>query len=275
MKGLQIVLLFVVLGCSVQFSTAGIERRISAFNIQTFGKTKAGKPWVMEDLVQILKRNDIILIQEIRDIDEIAIVDLLDDLNADTGNQYSMIMASRQGRSSSYKEQYCYFYKHAAFEIVASNEYPDNKDDYERAPFNVHFKDLGDGKEFVLSGLHAKPDDAVAELDKMPDVYNYIISSLGVSDVLMLGDFNADCSYVGSNDWSSIALWTDQRFNWLIDNYADTTVSTTDCAYDRFVVAGNLNCYSASVFRFDEELSLSTFDPKDVSDHYPVEVCIS
>ena len=54
-------------------------------------------------------------------------------------------------------------------------------------------------------------------------------------DVLMMGDFNADCSYVGSNDWSSIGLWTDNRFNWLIDNYADTTVSSTDCAYDRFV----------------------------------------
>lgn len=35
-------------------------------------------------------------------------------------------------------------------------------------------------KQFVLSGLHAKPDDAVAELDFMPVVYDDIVSKIGL-----------------------------------------------------------------------------------------------
>lgn len=51
----------------------------------------------------------------------------------------------------------------------------------------------------------------------------------------MLGDFNADCSYIRPNDWSQIALRSDESFLWLIDDHVDTTVSiNTDCAYDRY-----------------------------------------
>lgn len=273
MKVLHIVLFVVVLCCSVQFSKA-IRRRIGAFNIQVFGQSKAGKWWVMNDLVQILKRYDLVLIQEIRDSYGTAIIELLDDLNGSTGDAYSMIIGSRQGRSSS-KEQYCYFYKNSLFQVLNQNEYPDSNDYFERPPFNVLFRDKEDGKEFVVSGLHAKPDDAVKEIDRMIEVYTYIENTLETSDVVMMGDFNADCSYVGSSDWSSIRLWTDSRFNWLINDYADTTVSGTDCAYDRIVTAGSLNFYSGKVYEFDKDLSLETYDPVDVSDHYPVEAYVA
>ncbi|KAJ8034102.1 Deoxyribonuclease-1 [Holothuria leucospilota] len=273
MKVLQIVFLVVVLCCAVQFSKA-IQRRIGAFNIQVFGQSKADEWWVMNDLVQILKRYDLVLIQEIRDSSGTAIVDLLGQLNGETGDAYSMIIGNRQGRTSS-KEEYCYFYKSSIFQVLDDNEYPVGYDHFERPPFNVLFRDKGDGKEFVASGLHAKPDHAVAEIDRMTDVYSYIQSTLGTSNVVMMGDFNADCSYVGSGDWSSISLWTDSRFNWLIDNYADTTVKSTNCAYDRIVTAGSLNVYSGKVYKFDTELDLDTFNPEDVSDHYPVEAYVN
>lgn len=48
-----------------------------------------------------------------------------------------------------------------------------------------------------------------------------------------MGDFNADCSYMNSNELASLELKTED-FLWLIDDDADTTVAnTTDCAYDR------------------------------------------
>lgn len=52
-------------------------------------------------------------------------------------------------------------------------------------------------------------------------------------NILFLGDFNADCSYVRPQDWPSIRLRTSDAFQWLIPDSADTTVSYTDCAYDR------------------------------------------
>ena len=48
-----------------------------------------------------------------------------------------------------------------------------------------------------------------------------------------MGNFNADCSYVTSSEWPSIRLWSDDRFNWLVDNDFDTTTTDTCCAYDR------------------------------------------
>ena len=52
-------------------------------------------------------------------------------------------------------------------------------------------------------------------------------------NVLIAGDLNADCNYVNKGEWFDIRLWNDSRFHWLIDNSADTTVTDTDCAYDR------------------------------------------
>lgn len=37
------------------------------------------------------------------------------------------------------------------------------------------------GKEFVLSGIHVKPDDAPTEIDELTTVYDSIESTLGTS----------------------------------------------------------------------------------------------
>lgn len=50
--------------------------KIASFNIQIFGQTKAGKPEVMDILAQIIRRYDIVAIQEIRDAAETAIITL-------------------------------------------------------------------------------------------------------------------------------------------------------------------------------------------------------
>lgn len=54
-----------------------------------------------------------------------------------------------------------------------------------------------------------------------------------LQNMMFLGDFNADCSYVQPSDWSSIRLRTSDIFKWLIPDSADTTVGKSDCAYDR------------------------------------------
>ncbi|PIK49290.1 putative deoxyribonuclease-1 [Apostichopus japonicus] len=189
---------FVAWCCTISAAT---NRKIAAFNIQIFGQSKSGKPDVMSDLVQILKRYDITLIQEIRDSAQTAIDVLLDQLNAETGNAYSKVISGRLGRSSSKRNS-----------IVSSTR--------------------STGRQFVLSGLHAKPDDAVAEIDAMVEVYEDIKSTFSTSDVIMMGDFNADCTYVSSSDWANIDLRQDSRFYWPLGDSVDTTVKSTDCAYD-------------------------------------------
>ena len=52
---------------------------------------------------------------------------------------------------------------------------------------------------------------------------------------MILGDLNADCSYVRKKDWKNIELKNSSRHTWLIDDDEDTTATKTDCAYDRFI----------------------------------------
>ena len=60
-------------------------------------------------------------------------------------------------------------------------------------------------------------------------------------------------------------------FSWLIDSAVDTTVSATDCAYDRAITTGGFRTTtSAAVVRFDTELTLTPELASDVSDHYPM-----
>lgn len=80
-------------------------------------------------------------------------------------------------------------------------------------------------------------------------------------DMLFLGDFNADCSYVRAQDWASIRLRSSEVFKWLIPDSADTTVGNSDCAYDRIVVCGtrlrrSIKPQSAAVHDFQEEFGL-------------------
>lgn len=88
-----------------------------------------------------------------------------------------------------------------------------------------------------------------------------LVSDPRSQDMLFLGDFNADCSYVREQDWVTIRLRSSEVFKWLIPDSADTTVGNSDCAYDRIVVCGarlrrSLKPQSALVHNFQEVFGL-------------------
>lgn len=55
---------------------------------------------------------------------------------------------------------------------------------------------------------------------------------LYLQNVVLLGDFNAGCTYVKGDDWKHIRLFTEKRFHWLIDDTQFTSVAK-NCPYDR------------------------------------------
>jgi len=249
---------------------------IGAFNVQIFGQSKMNEPEVVDVLVKVVQRYDILMIQEIRDSAQTAFPELVDLVNRASKNSYAFVTSGRTGRSSN-KEQYGYIYRTDKVKVVGGYQFPDYQDVFEREPYTVQFRRLDsnyDGpRDFSYVSLHSKPDDADAEIDAMVEVYDAVKQLYGENSVLA-GDFNADCNYVCGSCWSAIDLWTDDRFTWLLGNDVDTTSSTTDCAYDRIVVAGDqmtANSRGARVFRIDLEYGLSYEKTKDVSDHYPVE----
>lgn len=96
--------------------------------------------------------------------------------------------------------------------------------------------------------------------------------------MMILGDFNADSSYVPKKKMKGIRIRSDKNFHWLIGDDIDTTASNqNDNTYDRIVVYGDdmlqaVVPNSAKPFNFQKAFGLTDKQALKVSDHYPVEV---
>ncbi|NXT93982.1 DNAS1 protein, partial [Anhinga rufa] len=259
--------------------------KISAFNIKVFGDSKMSNQTIADIIVSILSEYDITLVQEVRDADLSAVKKLMDQLNRASMHPYSFLSSIPLGQTS-YKEQYLFIYRSDMVSVLGSYYYDDGcescgNDTFSREPFIVKFSSpTTQVEEFVLVPLHAEPSSAAAEIDALYDVYTDVINKWATNNILLLGDFNADCSYVTSAQWPSIRLRSLSACEWLIPDSADTTVaSTTDCAYDRIVACGtalrqDIKPGSAAINNFQQTFHLQNKDALAVSDHFPVEVTL-
>lgn len=143
--------------------------RIAAFNIQIFGETKSQKEDVMTVLTKVIREFDIVLIQEIRDASGQTIPYFVEKINQMEGPNYSFIVSERLGRTTS-KEAYAYIYNTERVEFIQGSDYVFNdvNDVFEREPYIASFK-IGNF-DFVLVGIHTKPDDAYNEIGNLTSV---------------------------------------------------------------------------------------------------------
>jgi len=244
---------------------------IAAFNIQIFGKTKRTKMDVMEVLVRIVREFDLVLVQELRDSSETTAPLFLEMINNESDHLYDFIRSERLGRSSS-KEAYAYYYNTETVTFVNGSDfvYNDTSDIFEREPYIASF--TSGTFDFTLVGIHTKPTDAYNEIGNLTSVVTSIMNKGNESDIIVMGDFNADGTYFDEDDTSS---FKDPQYTWIINNTWDT-MTKTGWTYDRIVLGTQTCSYeyiqdSAQVFYFDEAYNL--IDPEfvqDVSDHYPV-----
>ncbi|XP_072553085.1 deoxyribonuclease-1-like 1 isoform X2 [Salminus brasiliensis] len=254
--------------------------KICAFNVQSFGDSKAANGRILHTLTQIVARCDVCLLQEVRDHKKKAIPKLLNSLNNfNSDHQYDYVSSGRLGRTQTYQEQYV----RDSVRLKDQYQYPDNQkgdeDAFAREPFVVRFQApktvIG---EFVLVPVHTTPTNATKEIDELYDVFEDVRQRWKTEDMMFIGDFNAACGYVAKKNRKNIRLYTISSFAWLIEDKQDTTVrGSTDCAYDRIVVHGDVFLkavvpFSARPFNFAREYHLTEEEALQVSDHYPVEV---
>ncbi|XP_063326536.1 deoxyribonuclease-1 [Pelmatolapia mariae] len=256
---------------------------LGAFNIKSFGDTKASNTTLMNIITKIVQRYDVILIQEVRDSDLSATQKLMEYVNKDSP-QYKYIVSEPLG-ASTYKERYLFLYREALVSVAKSYTYDDGpeetgQDTFSREPFVVMFSSKYTAvRDFTLIPQHTSPSLAVRELNALYDVVADVRARWNTNDIVLLGDFNAGCSYVSGSDWQQIRIFTDKTFHWLITDAADTTVSQTVCPYDRIVVTTDMMRGvvkdSAKVYNYMTDLNLKQDLALAVSDHFPVEVKLS
>ncbi|KAM8759266.1 deoxyribonuclease gamma [Rhynchonycteris naso] len=256
--------------------------RICSFNVRSFGETKKENQNVMDVIVKVIKRCDIILLMEIKDSYNVICPMLMERLNGNSRvKTYDYVISSRLGRKT-YKEQYAFLYKKKLVSVKESYLYHDHQagdtDAFSRKPFVVWFQSpYTVVKDFVIIPLHSTPETSIKEIDELVDVYTDVKSHWKAENFIFMGDFNADCRYVPKKAWKSIRLRTDPSFTWLIGDQEDTTVKmSTDCAYDRIVLRGqeiisSVVPKSNHTFDFQKAYELTEEEALDVSDHFPVE----
>ena len=221
---------------------------IMSWNIQTFGMAKWDKPEAKKRIIEIVPMADITFIQEIRDISGEVFKDLCREIN----RTHKCNVSSRAGRSNS-KEQYGIVYKKDLNMTGFIDYNPHTLDWWERPPIEVTF--LIDDYEFRATNIHIKPDDAVAEMEHL---HMQLLMSSWAGNRMWLGDLNADCAYYDVENKTGF-----KTMFWVVKDTDDTTVSTTDCAYDRIIL---------NTFMKDEYIRYGIYKniTKEVSDHYPI-----
>ncbi|XP_045884394.1 deoxyribonuclease 1 like 4, tandem duplicate 1 [Micropterus dolomieu] len=257
--------------------------KIASFNVQKFGKNKVSDPDVLSVLTKIVSRYDIIVILEVVDITGEAVKILLDAVNKSNKRPYTLTISKRLGRTEKYQEQFMFLYREDMVKLVDTYQFDDKKtegtDVFARDPYILRFKCFNTVLEdLVMIPVHTKPEDSVKELDELYDVFMDVKKKWKTDNMMILGDFNADSSYVPKKKMKGIRIRSDKNFHWLIGDDIDTTASNqNDNTYDRIVVYGDdmlqaVVPNSAKPFNFQKAFGLTDKQALKVSDHYPVEV---
>jgi len=247
----------------------GPRIRIGTFNIQVFGLTKSQKPEVLKVLADVVRKFDVLAIQEIRTKDERVIPAFLAWVNS-TGRKYNYIIGPRVGRTIS-QEQYLYVYDTETISLTPDSSYSmsDPADRLHRAPLVTHFRAISQtnqpGFSFSLVNIHTDPDETRTELDAMGDVFMALMNSGGQEDdIIVLGDLN-----VAPNKGGRLA--TIPGITWVIHDQMTNTRRTK--LYDNIVFEGNrTNEYTGrkGVLDLESEYQLTREQALEVSDHLPV-----
>lgn len=249
--------------------TAGETITVASFNIQVFGESKLAKPEVMDVLAEVVRRFDVVAIQEVRAKRQDVLPRFVSKINAGSA-RYDFAIGPRLGRTSS-KEQYAFVYDTSRIELDRSWVYtvPDPNDRLHRPPFVARFRARGpppaEAFSFMLVNIHTDPDETDEELDALDDVFRQVQrDNPDEDDVILLGDLNVDDRHLGELGAVSNIAWivsgttTNTRRNKLYDNIV----------FDR--VAGAEFTGRWGVFDLAAEFGISTESALRVSDHLPV-----
>ncbi|MCH8101356.1 MAG: hypothetical protein IIB74_13110 [Proteobacteria bacterium] len=87
---------FVHKSWTVRIPSTASTIKIATFNIKVFGKAKASKPEIMAELASIIRKYDIVAVQEIKDKPGNVPTLFLTEINSD-GSAYTLVVSERSG----------------------------------------------------------------------------------------------------------------------------------------------------------------------------------
>jgi deoxyribonuclease-1-like protein len=224
---------------------------------------------VMDALTKVIRRFDVVAIQEVRSTDDTVVPRFVEMVNAD-GSRYDFILGPRLGRTNS-KEQYAVLFNTDHMEVDRGSVYTvdDPRDVLHREPMVARFRVRGVPTDraftFNLVDIHTDPDETATELDALADVFAGVQrNGSGEDDVILLGDLNVDEYHLGrlgqlpGIGYAITGATTNTRRDKMYDNVVFDRRATTE-------FTGKWG-----VLDLTSELGLTANAALEVSDHCPV-----
>jgi endonuclease/exonuclease/phosphatase family metal-dependent hydrolase len=248
---------------------SGDSIRIASFNIQVFGQSKLKKHLSMDILAKVIRRFDVVAIQEVRAKVDTILPEFLALINAE-GARYDFVIGPREGRTAS-KEQYAVLFDTTRIEVDPTSVYtvPDPQDFFQRSPMVARFRVRGPAPNeaftFSLVDIHTEPDEALNEMNALADVFVGVQNNgSGEDDVILLGDLNSDEYHFGrlgqlpALGHAITGVTTNTRRTHMYDNII----------FDRRPTVEYLGRWG--VLDLMNEYNLTLDVALEVSDHFPV-----
>ncbi len=243
--------------------------KVASFNIQILGRSKIAQQSVMEVLCDVVRRFDVVAIQEVRANTDDILPRFVQKINAG-GRKYDYLIGPRLGRTSS-KEQYAFIFDTATIETDRRALYTveDPADLLHREPLVASFRVRGppanEAFTFTLVNIHTDPDEVHQEVAALAQVYTAVRNDgRGEDDVILVGDLNADEREFGplaalpNIAWAISGVPTNTRGNQTYDNILFQRTATSEFSGVTGVV---------DLMR-DYQLTLDA--ALEVSDHLPI-----
>lgn len=245
--------------------------KIATFNVENLGAAKLKKKDVVAVLVGIVRKYDIVAVQEIADATLKTPERFLAEIDADpTLDRYAVLASPRTGQQPADRtsqEQYAYYYNTRTVRVVDEGGlFPDAAENlFRREPMAAQFATADGRLSVVLVTIHTDPDVAPKEIAGLAKARQWATQRFeGETGVILLGDFNAGVAYTKLAEIARIRR-DDLPFSWIVPDDADTTLAAKPQAHDRIILCGDLaRCFSGQ-WAVDR-----CFDDGRVSDHWPV-----
>jgi deoxyribonuclease-1-like protein len=242
--------------------------QIGSFHIQSLGTTKLAKPHVVEILIRILRRFDIVAIQGVQSNRDDILPTLVERLNH-SGRSYDYMIGPRVGRVAP-QEQFAFIFDSQRLETDRYQLYtiddPDDLITYE--PLVAWFRTKGvssrDAFTFSLINVHLPAELAEQERQLLPNLINAVQSDgRNEDDWILLGDLSCGDAelYSLSGAGARMALTgipTDTHGDRMLDEIFFSGSATSE-------FTGR-----SGAFDFLRQYNLSIEQAIEVSDHLPV-----
>ncbi len=250
---------------------------MGSFNIQTLGRSKLQRPEVVDVLVNIIQRFDLLAVQELRDNQEGTIPQLLDFVNAKAnaiGSHYQAVVSPPlKHNDSNYSEQLVYLYDSTHIELIAESYVAqDPSGRMARPPYVAQFRYRSNYPQesfsFLLVNVHTSPERNQNQIELV--ALEELLSDIRQrhpyeDDIILLGDLNAEPAQFNT------VRWFDHQTAAVPSHWKTNTRGTKN--YDNLVFDIRRTAEftgQSGVFDLKTTYQLPMEQALQVSDHMPV-----